>query len=140
MATSIREVMTKDPITIPVDATVIDAARAMREADVGPALITDDNGRLSGIITDRDIAVRVVAEGRDPSSTKVGEIASGDLVTLSPDDAAGDAVRLMTQKDIRRIPIVEGDRPVGIVSLGDLAVQFDDGSGLADISAADPNN
>ncbi len=139
MAVSIREVMTKDPITIEESATVVDAAKAMQRADVGPALITR-NGELAGIITDRDIAVRVVAEGQDPNSVQALDIASTDLVTLSPDDDAGDAVKLMTEKNIRRLPIVEGNRPVGIVSLGDLAVSLDSGSGLADISAASPNN
>jgi len=136
---SIREVMTKDPITIEESATVVEAAKAMQQADVGPALITR-NGELAGIVTDRDIAVRVVAEGQDPNSVKAIDIASTDLVTLSPDDDAGDAVKLMKDQNIRRLPIVDGNRPVGIVSLGDLAVQLDPGSGLADISAASPNN
>ena len=139
MAQSIREVMTKDPITLPPDSSVVDAAKAMRDADVGPALIADDGG-LQGIITDRDIAVRVVAEGRDPSSTKVSEIASTGLATLTPDDSVEDAIRIIREQNVRRIPIVENNQPVGIVAIGDLAIERDSDSALADISAADPNN
>ena len=139
MSISIREVMTKDPITIEESGTVVDAARAMRDADVGPALITS-NGELRGIVTDRDIAVRVVAEGQDPSSVKAIDVGTTGVATLGPDDDAGDAVRLMKEKNIRRLPIVENNRPVGIVSLGDLAIALDDNSVLADISSEPPNN
>ena len=139
MAQSIREVMTKDPITLTPDSSVVDAAKAMRDADVGPALIADDGG-LQGIVTDRDIAVRVVAEGRDPSSTKVSEIASTGLATLTPDDSVEDAIKIIREQKVRRIPIVENNRPVGIVAIGDLAVERDSDSALADISVADPNN
>ena len=139
MAQSIREVMTKDPITLTPDSSVVDAAKAMRDADVGPALIAVDGG-LQGIVTDRDLAVRVVAEGRDPSSTKVSEIASTGLATLTPDDSVEDAIKIIREQKVRRIPIVENNRPVGIVAIGDLAVERDSDSALADISAADPNN
>ncbi len=140
MAQSIREVMTKDPITLTPESTVVEAARAMKEADVGPALITKETGEIYGIITDRDIAVRVVAENRDPASTKVSEIASTGLATLTPDDSVDDAVRIIREQKVRRIPIVENDKPVGIVSIGDLAIQRDSDSALADISRANPNN
>ena len=139
MSVSIREVMTKDPITIEESASVVEAAKAMAKADIGPTLITR-GGELAGIVTDRDIAVRVVAEGQDPNSVKAIDIATTDLATLSPDDDAGDAVRLMKEKNIRRVAIVENNQPVGIVSIGDLAVALDEGSVLADISSEPPNN
>lgn len=139
MTISIREVMTKDPITIEESDTVVDAARAMRDADVGPALITS-NGELRGIVTDRDIAVRVVAEGQDPRSVRAIDVGTTEIASLGPDDDAGDAVRLMKERNIRRLPIVENNRPVGIVSLGDLAIALDDNSVLADISSEPPNN
>ena len=139
MSVSIREVMTKDPITIEESASVVEAAKAMAQADIGPTLITR-GGELAGIVTDRDIAVRVVAEGQDPNSVKAIDIATTDLATLSPDDDAGDAVRLMKEKNIRRVAIVENNQPVGIVSIGDLAVALDEGSVLADISSEPPNN
>jgi CBS domain-containing protein len=140
MAQSIREIMTKDPVTLSQNSTIIEAARAMREADAGPILVTDDGDRLYGIVTDRDIVVRAIAEGQDPNSTKLSDIATRGLNTLSPDDSVADAIRLMRDNDIRRVPIVEGDRPVGIVSIGDLAIERDEHSVLADISSEPPNN
>ncbi len=139
MAISIREIMTKDPITIEESASVADAAKAMKQADIGPTLITS-NGKLRGIITDRDIAVRVVAEGQDPKSVKAIDIATTNLQTLSPDAEAGDAVRLMKQNNIRRVVVAENDQPVGIVSIGDLAIALDETSVLAAISSEPPNN
>lgn len=137
--TSIREVMTKDPVALASDSPVIEAARRMSSEDIGDVIVLDGD-KPTGILTDRDIAVRLVAEGKDPANTKISEICSGGLESLSPDDSVGDAVRLMTEKDIRRLPILENGRAVGIVSLGDLAVSHDSDSGLADISAASPNN
>ena len=139
MSVSIREIMTKDPITIEESSTVVEAAKAMQKADIGPTLITS-NGSLRGIVTDRDIAVRVVAEGQDPNSVRAIDIATTDLATLSPDAEAGDAVRLMKENNIRRVVVVENDNPVGIVSIGDLAIALDQNSVLADISSEPPNN
>jgi len=139
MAQSIREVMTADPVTVPPTATVADAAKAMRDRDMGDVLVAE-GGRISGIVTDRDIVVRAVADGRDPSSTPVTEVCSTDPITLSPTDSVGDAVRIMRDKAVRRVPVVEDGRPVGIVAIGDLAVAYDQDSALADISANSPNN
>lgn len=136
---SIREVMTKDPVALSGDSPVLEAARCMQRDDIGDVIVLDGD-KASGILTDRDITVRLVAEGKDPSATKISEICSTGLETLGPDASVGDAVRLMTDKDIRRLPIIENGKPVGIVSLGDLAVSHDSDSGLADISAAPPNN
>ena len=139
MAQSIREVMTENPELVSGDTTVADAAKLMRDKDFG-GILCGDGDQLSGFLTDRDIALKVVAEGKDPASTTVSEVATTDLHTLSPDDSVHDAVELLRKHDIRRIPIVEGARPVGIVSIGDLAIERDEDSALADISAASPNN
>jgi CBS domain-containing protein len=138
MAQRIRDVMTTDPTTLPEDATVTDAARSMRDEDIGDVLVVR-GGELSAILTDRDIAVRVVAEDRPPADTRLGEISSKEIATLSPDDSIADAVRIMRERALRRIPVVEHGRPVGIVSIGDLAVERDTDSALADISASEPN-
>ena len=116
-----------------------EAAETMRAHDIGNVVVVDDNGKLSGILTDRDIVVRVVAEGRDPRATRVGDIASRELTAVSPDDPVDRAVQLMRDRAIRRLPAVEKDKVVGIVSIGDLALDRDPDSALADISAAPPN-
>jgi CBS domain-containing protein len=138
MVQRIRDVMTADPTTLPEDATAADAARQMRDEDIGDVLVVKE-GRLSAIVTDRDIAVRVVAEDLPPAQTRLSDISSKDLATLSPDDAVADAVRIMREKALRRIPVVEDGRPIGVVSIGDLAVERDTDSALADISASEPN-
>jgi CBS domain-containing protein len=85
-----------------------------------------DSGRLVGILTDRDIVVRVVAEGRDPQSTSVGEVASADLATVSPDEDLDRALQLLTERQVRRLPVVEGETLVGVVAQADIARQGDD--------------
>ena len=139
MAQSIREVMTQSPELVSSDTTVADAAKLMRDKDFGGVLIGDGE-EVSGFLTDRDITVRVVAEGKDPTSTSVGDVATTELHTLSPDDSVEEAIELVRQHDIRRLPVVEGAKPVGIVSIGDLAIERDEDSALADISAASQNN
>ncbi len=138
MPQKIRDIMTASPTVLDGRATVQDAARAMREDDIGDVIVRDGD-KVSGIVTDRDITIRAVAEGRDPARTKLAEICSGDLATLSPEDSVDEAVRLMRDKAIRRIPIVDGARPVGVVSIGDLAIELDERSALADVSAAPSN-
>ena len=138
MAQSVRDVMTANPIALPATSSVVDAARTMRDANIGNVIVVD-SGRICGIVTDRDITVRGVAEGRDVSSLKLRDICSQEITTLSPTDTVDDAVRLMREKAIRRLPVVEGGKPVGIVSLGDLAVERDPHSALGNISAAPPN-
>jgi CBS domain-containing protein len=138
MAQSIREVMTADPRTVDANATVADAAREMRDGDVGAVIVTE-NGAVAGIVTDRDIAIRAVSEGRDPATTRVAEIASMNVVTLTVDQSVEDAIRIMRERDVRRVPVVQDGRPAGIVSLGDLAIERDEDSALADI-ASEPAN
>jgi CBS domain-containing protein len=118
--------MTSDPRTVEPSATVQEAAKAMRDQDVGPIPIVE-NGSLSGILTDRDIVVRVVAEGKDPSSTTVRDIASRDLVTIDPEQTLDEALRLMAKHQVRRLPVCEEDgRLVGIVAQADVALEGDD--------------
>jgi CBS domain-containing protein len=139
MAEAVREVMTRDPTTLDSSRTIADAARAMRDGGFG-ALIVTEGDSVQGIVTDRDIVVRAVADGLDPDSTHVGEVASEQLEELSPDDSIDDAVAKVRAAEVRRLPVVENGTAVGIVSLGDLAVERDSDSALAEISAASPND
>jgi CBS domain-containing protein len=138
MAQYLREIMTQQPLALETSDSIVAAARTMRDGNVGDVVVLE-KGQIQGILTDRDIVVRALAEGRDPARTTVGEICSRELTVLSPTDAIGDAVKLMREKAIRRLPVVEGGRPIGIVSLGDLAVERDPDSALGGISAAPPN-
>ncbi len=138
--TQVRELMTPDPEHLSADDTLVTAAQRMRDADVGSLPICDADGQVTGIITDRDIVVRAIAEGRDPSSTTVGDVASSSTITVTPDQPATEAARLMRENDIRRLVVVHDGRPAGIVSIGDLAIELDEGSALADLSSAPPNN
>jgi signal-transduction protein with cAMP-binding, CBS, and nucleotidyltransferase domain len=140
MGQSIREVMSTDPIVLQQGASIQEAAQVMRDEDIGDVIVLDDSHQICGIVTDRDIVVRAVAQGREPQSLTVGEICSRDLQTLSPNDDVGDAVKVMSDQAIRRLPVVDKGRPIGIVSLGDLAVTRDPDSVLADISAAPADN
>jgi CBS domain-containing protein len=126
MSKSIKEVMTPSPTTVEPDASVVEAARTMRERDTGIVPVVE-NGKLIGTVTDRDIVVRLIAEGRDPGSATVREIASTDLVTVDPQQELDEGLRLMAQHKVRRLPVVEEDgRLVGIVSQADVARQEDD--------------
>jgi CBS domain-containing protein len=138
MAQTVRDLMTSDPASVAPDATISEAARLMRDRDTG-AILVCEGSRVRGIVTDRDIAVRAVAEGSDPGSTPVSQIASTDVAAVSPDSDVDDAIRMMREQAIRRLPVVQDGRPVGILSIGDLAIERDPQSALADISAARPN-
>jgi CBS domain-containing protein len=138
MARYLRDIMTQRPVTVQTTDTVTAAARSMRDGNIGDVVVLEAD-RIQGILTDRDIVVRALAEGRDPTRTTVGEICSRELTTLSPTDAIRDAEKIMRDKAIRRLPVVEGGRPVGIVTLGDLAVERNPESALGGISAAPPN-
>jgi CBS domain-containing protein len=139
MAKKVRELMGKQPVKLQSSAPVTEAARQMRSADVG-AIIVEENSKPCGIVTDRDIAIRVVAQGLDPQNTPVSQICSKDLTTLKPDDDIDRAVQMMRQKAIRRVLVVDAqDKALGIVSLGDLALERDSQSVLGQISAAPPN-
>lgn len=111
----------------------------MRDHDIGDVIVLDQNDRICGIVTDRDIVVRGVAQDRDSSSTRLADICSQELTTLSPEDTITEAIGLMAEKAVRRLPVVKNGRPIGIVSLGDLALARDRPSALGEISAARPN-
>ncbi len=140
MAQRIRDVMTAQPIALAATASVQDAARAMRDDDIGDVIVLDDRGSMCGVVTDRDIVVRAAADDRRPSEVLLGDICSRDVIAIGPNDATEDAVRMMREHALRRLPVTENDKPVGIVSLGDLAIERDPESVLAGISAAPPNN
>jgi len=135
----IRQVMTTPPDAVRKTATVQEAARLMKTKDIGDVLVEDEQGRLAGIITDRDVAIRATAEGADPKTTKVENAYTQDVTALAPTDTVHDAVRLMRSKDVRRLPVVEAGKAVGIVSLGDISVETAPNSLLADISTASPD-
>ncbi|MGW4641308.1 CBS domain-containing protein [Sphaerisporangium sp. NPDC004334] len=130
--------MTHRPICLPADAPVSKAARLMRDQAIGDVLVTRDD-RLCGLVTDRDIVVRAVAEARDADSTPLGALCTSDLVTARPDQDVEDVIRLMRERAVRRVPVVVDGRPVGIVSLGDMALENRPSSPLSEISGAPPN-
>ena len=126
MAKTVREVMTSKLCSIDTDKTVVYAAKMMRDEDVGIAPIVEGD-RLVGVLTDRDIAVRIVAEGRDPEQVKVTEVASRDVVTLDPQQDLDEALRLMARHQVRRLPVVEEDgRLVGVLAQADVAQEAGD--------------
>jgi CBS domain-containing protein len=122
MAKSVRDAMTEDPRSIGASASVVEAARVMREEDIGSLPITD-NEQLVGLITDRDITTRVVAEAADPTATAVGDVYSRDIVSVEPDKELEEALRLMARHQVRRLPVVENGRLVGIVAQADVALR-----------------
>jgi CBS domain-containing protein len=132
--------MTSNPLTIESDSTIFEAAEAMAGADIGPVPVISASGKLKGILTDRDIVVRVIAQKKDATKCRVGDVCSEQVVALPPDATVQQAVDTMRERALRRIPVVENERVVGIVSLGDLAQIQDPKSALADISAAPPND
>jgi CBS domain-containing protein len=134
----VRDVMTADPVTVAADTPIVEASRLMRDRDIGALVVLEDEG-VAGVVTDRDIVIRGLAEGRTPDDTPISEVVSEDVVTVSPEDDLDRAIQMMRERALRRLPVTEGGRPVGIVSLGDLAVERDPGSVLGEISAAEPN-
>jgi CBS domain-containing protein len=138
MAGTVAEIMTRELVTVGADDPVTRAAALMRDAGTGDVLVVDD-GRLVGIITDRDVTVRVVAAERDPRGTAVREACSSEIETVSPVTSVGDAAEVMRLRAVRRLPVVDGERVVGIVSLGDLAMERNEESVLGQISAMPDN-
>jgi CBS domain-containing protein len=139
MSQRIREIMTESVVKLPSSATLFQAARQMRDADVG-SVVVEDEGRVVGLVTDRDLVVRALADGRDPETTPLSEVASTNLVTVSPDDDMDLAIEIMIERSLRRVPVLERGKIVGIVSLGDLAIERDRLSVLGHISSARPNH
>jgi len=141
MTQRVRDVMSPATVAVEPMTSVTRAARLMREENVGDVLVTYDCD-LFGLLTDRDIVLRSVADGRDPDDTTVGSVCTPPpVVTLAPEDSTEHAVDLMRRHAVRRLPVVEhGGVPVGVVSLGDLAGTEDPHSALADISRAGPGH
>jgi CBS domain-containing protein len=139
MADTIRDLMAESPAKVEPSDSVEDAAKKMRENDVGALLVVEDE-ELKGIVTDRDIVIKAVAEGDKPGKAKVEDVCTAETTTIEADASIDDAIKAMRENDVRRLPVVDDGKPVGIVSLGDLAIERDESSALADISAAAPNN
>ena len=137
--TRVKEAMTKNPVTLSRSATVAEAARCMAERDIGTVLVEDASG-VVGLVTDRDIVLRAVARGRDPEGTPLTEICSEPLMTVGPDEDVDRVVEIMRERAVRRVPVVDAGRAVGILSLGDLARDRDPRSALGQISSAPPNH
>jgi CBS domain-containing protein len=126
MSKTAREVMTGDAQCIGEHDSVLDAAKRLSELGVGAMPICGDDQRLKGMVTDRDIVVKVLAEGRDPSSTEAGEMGEGKPVTIGADDPVEEAIRTMKEHKVRRLPVIDGHELVGIVSQADLARSIDE--------------
>ena len=126
MGKTAREVMTGDAECIGENESVAEAARKMKQLDVGSLPICGEDDRLKGMLTDRDIVVKVLAEGRDPDSTKAGELGEGKPVTIGADDSVAEAIRTMKEHKVRRLPVIDGHELIGIVSQGDLAKNADE--------------
>ena len=123
---TVREIMTTGVECASVGESLVDAARKMRDLDVGALPICGEDDRLKGMLTDRDIVVKVVAEGRDASSVKVDELAEGKPVTIGADDSVEDALRTMSNHGVRRLPVIDGHQLVGMVSQADIARNLPD--------------
>jgi CBS domain-containing protein len=122
MTKRVRDAMTEDPRSVGPSVSVVEAARLMRERDIGSLPVTDDE-QLVGMITDRDITTRAVAEAADPERTSVGEVCSHDLISVEPDQDLDEALQLMARHQVRRLPVVENGRLVGIVAQADIALR-----------------
>jgi CBS domain-containing protein len=138
MAQLVRDVMSSDPMTFESDTPVRQAAQAMRDRDIGDVLVVDA-GKVRGIVTDRDIVVRGLADRDDLTKCRLQDVCSENLVTAGPDEDVDVAITRMRDNAVRRIPVVDDGRAVGVLSLGDAAIEKDERSGLADISAAHGN-
>jgi CBS domain-containing protein len=138
MAEFVRDVMTTGVVAVPPDASLVEVARLMRTQNVGDVLVAT-HGQVVGVLTDRDITLRAVAAGADPLTVSARAVCTPNPVVIGPDDALSAAVELMRAHAIRRLPVVEDGHPVGVISLGDLAVSRRPESALAHISRAEPD-
>lgn len=136
----IRDLMTADPVVCTLDSSLREAATAMRDRHIGDVLVRDGDGRLCGIVTDRDLVVRGLAQGSDVDSMTLADVCDRELHSVQADASVGDVVRMMQDRTIRRAPVMENDQLVGIVSLGDLAERLDSESALGKISSAEPDS
>lgn len=139
MAQYVRDVMTPAVTAVRPDASLVEAAQLMRAHDIGDVLVTRD-GELIGMLTDRDITLRAVADGVDPLMVSAQSVCSPEVVTVRADDTVGTAVDLMRTHAVRRLPVVEDGHPMGMVSIGDLALEEEPDSALAEICRAAPDS
>ncbi|HEX6678160.1 MAG TPA: CBS domain-containing protein [Actinomycetes bacterium] len=121
MANVARDVMTLDPQCIGENETLLEAAKKLARLGVGSMPICGEDERLKGMLTDRDIVVKAIAQGKDPATTKAGELAQGKPVTIGADDSLSETLTTMAQHQVRRLPVIDGHDLVGIVSLADIA-------------------
>ena len=141
--TTVRDIMTPGAECASVNETLVDAARKMRDLDVGALPICGDNNRLAGMLSDRDIVVRAIAEGKDASSIRVGDLADGKPITIGADDSVEEALATMSKHGVRRLPVIDGHDLVGIVSQADIARNLPDdkiGDLVEAISSAPSNS
>ena len=139
MAKTVRDVMTKNPVALSADSSVMEAAKAMSDHRIGTVVVMERE-KPSGIVTDRDITVRAVATGKDPSKTKLSDISSHSLAAVRPDQPIEEAIKVMKSHDVKRVVVMTDSHLEGIVSLADLARNNDDADVENDISRAEPNN
>lgn len=139
MAQKVADVMTAGPVTIEREQSVAEAARLMATHDIGDVIVLED-GTVTGILTDRDIVIRVIAAGKDAQTPVADALSTGDLITVGPDTSLAQAVGLMRQHSVRRLLVLRKDQAVGVLSIGDLAIEQDEESALAEISAAKSND
>lgn len=137
MSQTVQEMMVRHVVVVPSTTTVAEAAQQMRDRNIGDVIVQDAPG-VHGILTDRDIVVRSAAEGLSPDEVTVGDICTTGLTTLAPGDPVDRAVELMRERAVRRLPVAEDGRIIGVLSLGDLALERDPDSALADIIRAEP--
>jgi CBS domain-containing protein len=126
MSKSARDIMSSDADCVQETDSVLDAAKALADRDVGAMPICGEDNRLKGMLTDRDIVVKVLAKGKDPSSTKVSELATGKPVTIGADDPIEEALRTMSEHKVRRLPVIDGHELIGMVSQADIARNLDE--------------
>ena len=139
MAKTVAEVMTRNPVAMDAKEPVTKAAAAMRDHSIGTVVVMTD-GTPCGVVTDRDIAVKAVATGSDPSKMRLEEICSKSVVAVAPNQSVDDAVQVMKSHDVKRVLVMEGKQLKGIVSLGDLASRGMEGDLERDLSRSEPNN
>ncbi|MGH3229140.1 MAG: CBS domain-containing protein [Streptosporangiaceae bacterium] len=138
MTRKVRDIMSAAPACMAATESVCAAAKAMKERGIGTVLVVS-GGRLEGLVTDRDITIRVLAENRDPATTRLGDICARELAVLRPDDDVHHAARLVRERAVRRLPVIADGVPVGVVSVGDLALDRDERSALSDPPATAPD-
>lgn len=142
--TTARDIMTSNPRIMKVDDAVIDIAKALAEDQIGVVVVCNDDNRLQGMITDRDLAVEVVAKDRDPHATRASELVNGrEVVTIGADDSIDEAIDTMQAHAVRRLPVIDGTELVGMVSQADIARTADEklvGRLVEAISAAPDNS